>query len=870
MEIRRIRALRGPNIWSRRPVLEAWVDLGDLNDTSSETVPGFIDRLMALLPGLIEHRCSVGERGGFLQRLQRGTYPAHIMEHSCLELQTMAGTPVGFGKARAATQEGLYRVVVRYEEEAVGRAALVLARDLLMALYRGRPFELEPGLAALRELAEDVRLGPSTAAIVAAAEARGIPTRRLNAGSLVQLGQGVRQRRIWTAETDGTSAIAESIAQDKELTRRLLQAAGVPVPSGRVVSDADDAWQAAQDVGLPVVVKPRDGNHGRGVFVNLTTETLVREAWAAARAEGSGVIVETFAPGSEHRLLVVGHKLVAAARGDEAVVQGDGRSTVAQLVAQQLNSDPRRGESHNSPLAPIEFDPPTLAVLASQGLTPDAVPAADARVLIQRNGNLRTDCTDEVHPSVAAHVEMASRVVGLDIAGIDVVATDIAQPLEAQGGVLVEVNASPGLHAHLMPGVGQPRPVGEAIVGTLFAPGETGRIPLACITGTNGKTVVTELLAHLLRDSGRVVGTATSDGVQVGARQIDTGDCSGPRSARRLLLHPRVEAAVLELGRGGILREGLGFDRCDVAIVTNIGRGDHLGIDAIETPEDMFTVKRCGVDVVLPHGAAVLNAADPLVADMARLSAGRVILFAVDAHCPALRTHLDGGGAAVFVNESQLMASIDGAATPLAALDEIPSLASGALHRENLLAAVGGALGLRLAGVHGLDDDSLRRGLRTFAGVPGRMALFDFGHGATVLVDDAHNTDALETLLQQLDREPASSRRSVVYSAGARRRDSDVIAQGRLLGAGFDRVVLYEDASADDRPEGGITALLREGIAAAAPLRARELLDCAEYELAVEHALRTLQPGELLVVQTEDSGVARALQLVRSAQRHHD
>ncbi|MGZ3461170.1 MAG: cyanophycin synthetase, partial [Archangium sp.] len=557
LDIRRIRTLRGPNIWSRRPVLEAWVDLGSLKDTPSDSVPGFTDRLMAWLPSLIEHRCSIGERGGFLQRLRTGTYPAHILEHITLELQSLAGTPVGFGKARETSEEGVYRVVVRYREEQVARAALYAARELVLAAMQDRPFDVQAEVARLRDVVESVCLGPSTSAIVAAAEARGIPTRRLNAGSLVQLGQGVKQHRIWTAETDGTSAIAESIAQDKELTKQLLRAAGVPVPEGQVVPDAAEAWATAEEIGVPVVVKPRDANHGRGVFINLFTQDQVQTAFEKARPEGSGVIVERFAPGSEHRLLVVGDKLVAAARGDAAFVTGNGRSTVRQLVEDQLNSDPRRGESHSSPLAKIEFDAPTVLLLTHQGCEPDSVPPEGATVLIQRNGNRRIDVTDEVHPTTAAHVVLAARMVGLDIAGVDVVAQDISRPLEEQGGVIVEVNASPGLHAHLMPGVGKPRPVGEAIIAKLFPEGENGRIPITCVTGTNGKTTVTRLVTHLLRASGRRVGMSCSDGIWVGERIIERGDCGGPRSARKVLLHPEVEAAVFEAGRGGILREGL-------------------------------------------------------------------------------------------------------------------------------------------------------------------------------------------------------------------------------------------------------------------------------------------------------------------------
>ncbi len=857
MEFRRIRTLRGPNIWSRKVALEAWVDLGALKDTPSDAVPGFVDNLMALLPGLIEHRCSIGERGGFLQRLRTGTYPAHILEHTCLELQTMAGTPVGFGKARETSEEGVYRVVVRYKEEPLARAALHVARDLLLALYAGRPFDLEPELRRLKEIAEDVRLGPSTAAIVGAAEARGIPTRRLSSGSLFALGHGARQHRIWTAETDATSAVAESIAQDKDLTKQLLRGAGVPVPDGRIVVDPADAWAAAEEIGVPVVVKPRDANHGRGVCVNLTTAEQVSAAFLSAVREGSGVMVERYAPGNEHRLLVVGDRLIAAARGDEARVIGDGLKSIRVLVEEQLNSDPRRGDSHNSPLAPIEFDDPTLLMLQSQQVGPDDVPPAAASILIQRNGNLRIDCTDEVHPSVAAHVVMAARIVGLDIAGVDVVAQDIGAPLEEQGGVVVEVNASPGLHAHLMPGVGTPRPVGEAIIDSLFPAGETGRIPIVCVTGTNGKSVVTRLTTHLLGAKLQAIGTAWSDGVTIGERSIERGDCAGPRSARRVLLHPDTELAVFEAGRGGILREGLGFDKCDVAVVTNIGSGDHLGLSSVENVEQMFTVKRCPVDVVMPHGASVLNAEDPLVADMARLSDGAVVFFARDPGNAVLRAHLAEGKRAIYVREGMIVSAQGASETPVASLQEVPLTIGGRVPFQtlNVLAAVAAAESL------GVGVGEIRERLKSFhpASVPGRFEPIE-GWPGVVILDDAHNLSAIEGLVEGCSAFE-SRHRSIVFSGGTDRRDEDLLAQARLVGASFDRVYLYEDSSVDGRPEGELTALLRRGIAESA--RSPEVVEIAHQDVAVSTALERIRPGDLLVIQTEDGRIDATRQHVR-------
>ncbi|HEY2909508.1 MAG TPA: acetate--CoA ligase family protein, partial [Gemmataceae bacterium] len=465
MKILKILSLRGPNIWANFPVLEAWVDLEELKDSPSNELPGFNDRLMSWLPTMIEHRCSIGERGGFFERLRRGTWPGHILEHVTLELQSLAGAGVGYGRARETSQEGVYKVVVEYQDENFGKACLEAGLQLVLSAIYDRPYDIKAEVARLGELNQELRLGPSTRSIVDAALKRGIPMRRLNEGNLVQLGYGARQRRILAGETDRTGAIAESIAQDKDLTRSLLRSVGVPVPEGRPVSDAEDAWEAAREIGVPVVVKPRFGNQGRGVAAYLTTEEQVKAAFAAAKLEGSSIIVERFIAGADHRLLIVGDKLVAAARREPAHVIGDGMRTVAELV-EQVNADPRRGHDHATPLSRIRLDSIAMGVLAEQQLNPSSIPSAGVKVLIRRNGNLSTggtatDVTDLVHPDVAARAVEAAKVIGLDIAGIDVLAADISRPLDEQHGAVVEVNAGPGLRMHIEPSIGEPRPVGE-------------------------------------------------------------------------------------------------------------------------------------------------------------------------------------------------------------------------------------------------------------------------------------------------------------------------------------------------------------------------------------------------------------------------
>ena len=500
----RVNYLRGPNMWTYRPVLEVWLDLGELEDYPSHLLPGFNDRLTTALPALIEHHCGVGERGGFLERLQEGTWCGHVLEHIVIELLNLSGMPTGFGQTRSTSQRGVYRMVFRARDEQVARAALAEGHALIMAVINDVAFDVPAAVARVRDKLDDCYLGPSTAAIVAAATDRRIPHIRLNDGNLVQLGHGQRQRRIWTAETDMTSAIAEGIASDKDLTKTLLKAVGVPVPAGQEVKTAAEAWAAAQDLGLPVVVKPSDGNHGRGVSLDIATQEDCDAAFALANNHGSSVLVERYIPGNEHRLLVVGGQVVAAARGEAAWVHGDGRQTVAQLVDSQINTDPRRGLTEDFPLNRIQLheDAVVLLDLQRQGLSPEAVPEAGKAVLIQRNGNVAIDCTADVHPEVAHAVSLAARTVGLDIAGVDLVTEDIGKPLSETGGAIVEVNAGPGLLMHLKPAGGAPQPVGQAIIDHLFAEDENGRIPIVGVAGSRGGHQISRLVAWLLHLKG--------------------------------------------------------------------------------------------------------------------------------------------------------------------------------------------------------------------------------------------------------------------------------------------------------------------------------------------------------------------------------
>lgn len=710
IEILDVLTLRGPNLWTYRPVLEAWVDIGELEDFPSNKIPGFYERLSAWLPSLIEHRCSIGERGGFLQRVREGTWPGHILEHVTLELQNLAGLPGGFGKARETPVRGVYKVVVRAWHEDVTRAALFAARDLVMAAIENTPYDVDAAVEMLKDMVDSRCLGPSTACIVDAADDRDIPAIRLNEGNLVQLGYGARSRRIWTAETDRTSAIAESISRDKDLTKTLLTSCGVPVPEGRLVESPEDAWEAAEDIGLPVVVKPYDGNHGRGVFTDLATRAEVEAAYKVAIDEGSGVIVERCVPGSEHRVLVVGGKVVAASRGEIAAVMGDGRSTVQELIDLQINSDPRRGTSEEHPLNLIRIDSAARLLLGRQGFTAESVPPEGKRVVIQRVGNLGYDCTDEVHPSVAATVALAARIVGLDIAGVDLVAEDISRPLAEQRGAIVEVNAGPGLLMHLRPAEGNPRPVGKAIVDHLFPEGDSGRIPVVGISGSYGKTTVGRLVSRLLQISGKRVGLACSDGVFLDRRRVEKGNQANWGAAHRLLMNRTVEAAVFENDSDVILGEGLAYDRCQVGVVLNIDPAKHMGRYYVEEPDQVFKVLRTQVDVVLPDGVAVLNATDPMAVEMAPLCDGDVIFFSRDAETAAAREHRAAGKRAVCVRDGNVVLATGADEHVLTAVADVPVTAGGtdSGQVENVLAAVAVAWGL------GLAFDQIRAGIETF------------------------------------------------------------------------------------------------------------------------------------------------------------
>lgn len=837
MEVSRIRALRGPNLWSRHTAIEAIVSCTGSECFISD-ISNFETRLRARFPEI-----------GFLQPAghQASISMAHVLEVAALSLQKQAGCLVTFSCTLPTVESGVYQVVIEYGEEAVGRLGFELALSLCRSAVDDSVFDLDQSLSRLRELDEDERLGPSTGSIVQAALACGIPYRRLTTGSMVQFGWGSQQRRIQAAESDATSAIAQSIAQDKELTKKLLDAAGVPIPFGRPVLDEDDAWAAAEEIGIPVVVKPQDGNQGKGVTVNVVSRDHLKIAYAAAAAISSSVMVERYLPGHDYRLLVVGGKVVAAARRDPPQVIGDGIHNVRELV-QLVNSDPRRSDGHATALTKIRLDEIALARLSIQGFSSDSIPPKGSRVILRNNANLSTggsatDVTDDVHPELSARAVAAAKMIGLDICGVDVVCDSVFKSLEEQGGGVIEVNAAPGLRMHLQPSFGKARAVGEAIISSMFNTGDDARIPLVAVSGTNGKTTTVRLIAHLLGQNGLRVGMTNSDGVYIQNQRIDTGDCSGPKSARNVLLHPDVDAAVFETARGGVLREGLAFDRCDVAVVTNIGIGDHLGLSYINTVDDLAVVKRVVVQNVAPSGTAVLNAADPMVAKMASACQGSITFFASDCHHPVMATHRAKGQRVVYLDGKEIVAA-EGVLEHKIALKDIPLTRNGTIgfQIENAMASIAAAWAL------GIDWKIIRAGVATFindaATAPGRFNVYDY-RGATLIADYGHNPDAIIALVNAIENMP-SKRRMVVISGAGDRRDEDISQQTEILGNAFDEVILYQDQCQRGRADGEVLGLLQKGLKNATRAKAVEEIR-GEFS-AIDLALSRLQIGDLCLV----------------------
>ncbi|MFL5733488.1 MAG: cyanophycin synthetase [Chloroflexia bacterium] len=866
IKIKRTKVLTGANIWAYRPVLEILADIGKYEQLPSNKLPGFTERLVEAIPTLWEHRCSEGRPGGFLERLRIGTYMGHIVEHVILELQSLAGMDVGFGRTRQTEHYGEYRIVVDYKDPEAAKMCAYLAVEIAEKLAEGLPLDLNLAerIDEIREVAEDNVLGPSTQAMVDAARKRRIPWFRLSQGSLVQLGHGAYAKRIQASETSATANIGVEIASDKELTKELLGKVGVPVPEGDVVRDADDAWEVARRIDGPVVLKPYDGNQGKAVSVNLTTEEQVRTAFELAREFSRRVIVERYLPGKDFRLLVVGGGLVAAAERCPAQVVGDGRHNVGDLV-KMVNEDPRRGQGHGSALTRIRLDAAAELTLGKQDLTLESVPPAGQVVFLRDNSNLSTggtatDVTDEVHPDNAAMAVLAAQTIGLDIAGVDVVCENIKRPLHEQGGGVVEVNAAPGLRMHVYPSEGKSRPVGEAIISMLFPPDAQTRVPLIAITGTNGKTTVTRMVGHVYATMRKYVGMTTTDGIYFDGIRRVKGDCSGPRSAEAVLQHPRVEVAVLETARGGILRSGLAWDESTVSVLLNVAN-DHLGLEGIETPERLARVKRVVIESVSRNGYGVLNADDPIVADMKEDCPGQVIYFGLDQGNPALSGHLASGGMAAFLRNGEMVLARGSEETVLMRAADIPATYDGSItfQVQNALAAAAACWGA------GALLDAIRLGLRTFQTdekmTPGRFNVFNVGR-ARVVVDYGHNPHAVRAI-QTAVAHMAPRRTIGVVAAPGDRRDVDIQELAAVAAHTFDWIIVREDEDPRGREPGEVAHLIADTIARTRPSLPMTIIpDEGE---AVAQALEMARDGDLVVIFVDR--VEESIEQVKEAAR---
>lgn len=862
MKIREINAMRGPNYWSvrRHKLIVMVLDLEDMEDRPSNKVDGFSERIQALFPGMHEHRCSIGALGGFFQRIDRGTWMGHIIEHIALEIQILAGMKVGFGRTRGYGEKGVYNVVFDYEEEAVGRFAAKAAFDICNALIEGTTYDLAADIQRMREIREAVRLGPSTGSIIYEAELRGIPWIRLNQHSLCQLGYGENQKRIRATITSETSSIGVELAGNKEETKYLLEQSEVPVPKGQIIRNETQLEDACKRVGFPLVVKPIDGNHGRGITVNIQSNDEALTAFHAAKKVSNSVIIERFITGVDYRLLVINHRFVAAALRTPAHVVGDGASTVQALI-DQVNADPRRGYGHEKILTQITINELTLGLIKAKGYSLHSVIAKDEMLVLKDTANLSTggtaeDVTDFVHPANIAMAERISRIINLDICGIDIMTSDISKPLKETNGAVLEVNAGPGFRMHLAPAKGLPRNVASPVIEKLFPKGNNGKIPIVAVTGTNGKTTTTRLIAHIMKMEGYRVGYTTTDGVYIQNRLLVQGDCTGPNSAEFVLKDPTVNFAVLECARGGLLRAGLGFKNCNVAVVTNIAP-DHLGLKGIHTVEQLAKVKGVVPETVLPDGHAILNADDDLVYEMRRGLQCNVALFSMNENNPRiLALQRKGGITAVYENGYVTLCRGEWKMRVMKA-HEIPITYGGKAEFmiQNILPAI------IAANIQGASIEDMKAGLSTFIPspnqTPGRLNLFEFKK-FTVLLDFAHNAAGMRALKKFTDTLDGTVKVGIIAGIGDR-REQDNNDIGSVAAEMFDEIIIRQDKNLRGKTDHEIIRMLEDGIKKIDPNKPVKVIP--NERKAITYAIENGKEGSLIVLCSDI--IPDALNLVK-------
>jgi cyanophycin synthetase len=862
MKILKIQALRGPNIWSiqRKKLIQMRLDLEEMEQSPTNKIEGFRERIEAMIPTMIEHRCSEGCRGGFFMRIDKGTWMGHVIEHIALEIQTLAGMDTGFGRTRETKTSGIYNVVFSYTEENVGLFAAESAVAIAEALISGADYDLESDLQKMREIRERVRLGPSTGSIVEDAVNRDIPWIRLGTNSLVQLGYGINQMRFQATITCKTSSIAVDIACNKELTKKMLDMASIPVASGSICVDEEDLTETINKIGYPIVLKPLDGNHGKGASINVTNWEDAVEGLAYAKKYSQRIIVEKFITGFDFRILVIDNKLVAAAKRVPAHIIGNGTATIQELIS-ITNQDSRRGYGHENVLTQIDVDRDTEDLLEKLNYTLESIPKKEEIVYLKSTANLSTggtsvDVTELMHPENIFLAERISRVIGLDICGVDIMAENLTQPLKENGGVILEVNAAPGFRMHLAPSEGLPRNVASPVIDMLYPPGKTCRIPIIAVTGTNGKTTTTRLLAHIVKNNGYKVGFTTSDGIYIQNHMMEKGDTTGPLSAEYILRDPTVEFAVLETARGGILRSGLGFSRCDIGIITNI-QEDHLGINDIHTLEDLARVKSTVVKSVKKDGWAILNADDKQCIKIGTELSCNVAYFSMNEENPLIKK-LCSEGKTVAVYENGFITIKKGEwKIRIERATHIPLTFGGKAKFmvANVLAATLAAY------LYGFKTEDISLSLQTFipsaAQTPGRMNIFEFKK-FKVLIDFAHNASGYKGVEEYLQSVEATKKIGIIAGVGDR-RDEDIKDCAEIAARMFDHIIIRQEKYLRGRTEDEIIDLILEGIKNSGKDVTYEIIP-KETE-AIRHAINCAEEGSFITALSDV--VTNAIEIVQ-------
>ncbi|MDK2992793.1 MAG: cyanophycin synthetase [Clostridiales bacterium] len=848
MHICELKAYKGRNIFSHKPVIKLVIDLENFDNVATKDITDFNQHLLQMFPGLRQHRCSPGYEGGFVERLYEGTYLAHVIEHLSLEIQHCLGYDVSFGKARCIDGNSQYLIVFAYDVECVGLEAARLAIDITEALINQQTIDTDNRLKKLKAKAVGTQLGPSTQALVNAARESDIPIMRIGDGSILQLGYGKYQKRIEATITENTSCIAVDIACDKMITKSILADIGIPVPIGQSCLDVDEAVSIAESIGYPVVVKPKGGNQGKGVWLELNNPEAVKQAFKSASLFDQEIIVEKYIKGRDYRVLVVGDKVIAVSEKIPPYVIGDGHHTIIELV-NMINSDERRGDDHERPLTKIKIDEQVTSYLHKNGLNIDSIPQSGQKVYLRVNGNLSTggiaiDRTDKIHPYNADLALRAARIIGLDVAGIDITALDIDVPLDGVNGAIIEINAAPGIRMHHYPYKGKPRNAAKAIIDMLYPQGQRSSIPIVSVTGSNGKTTTVRIIAHMLRTQGLNVGMTTTGGVYINDECIMKGDTTGPASAQIILSDKSVEAAVLETARGGIIRSGLGYDLSDVGVITNI-TGDHLGIDGIHTLEDMLHVKSLIVEAVKDNGYAVLNADDAISVQAARRVRCNLIYFSFNQNNILIQHQIDNGRPAVYLKDDYIVLFDGENIYNVIAVDEIPATWEGKLtyNIENSMAAVAAGYGIKVP------VSVMEKALRTFYSDslqnPGRFNIFNI-RNFRVIVDYAHNVESYKSVISAL-KQMNPARLIGVIGAPGDRRDEDIIEMGRIAGHGFDRIIIKEDIELRGRQTGEVSRLLQQGALKAGMPKSSMNIVLSETD-AISAAMGQAQPGDIVIV----------------------